>query len=54
MDEAVLRDEVDDTVLLRDLHRHGEVVDGLGGEVHVDGLLRKGRVAGLVVDLDDM
>jgi hypothetical protein len=43
---AVLGDQVDDVVLGRDLHRHREVVLGLGGEEHVDRLLGEGLVAG--------
>ena len=39
MDDTVLGDEVDDAVLLRDLHGDREVVRGLGGEEDVDGLL---------------
>ena len=52
VDETVLGREVDDTVLLGDLHGDGEVIGCLGREVHVDGLLRERRVGSLVVDLD--
>lgn len=54
VNEAELGDEVDDTVLLRDLHSDGEVVGRLWGEEDVDGLLRERRVGGLVADLDNM
>lgn len=54
VDEAVLGDEVDDAVALRDLHRDGEVVGGLGREEDVDGLLGVDGVRRLVVDLDDV
>ena len=54
MDEAVLRDEVDDAVLLQDLHSDWEVVGRLGREEHVDGFLREGRVRSLMVNFDDM
>ncbi len=54
MDEAKLGDEVDDAVLLRNLHRDGEVVGRLGREENVDGLLREGGVGRLVADLNDM
>ena len=54
MNEAVLRDEVDDAMFLGDLHGHGEVVCRLWREVHVNGLLRKGRIRRGVINLDDM
>ena len=54
MDEAVFGGEVDDPVLLRDLHRNRKVACRLGREVHVDRLFRKWRVGSLVVDLDDV
>ena len=54
MDEAVLCREVDDAMLLGDLHGDGEVVRRLWREVDVDGLLRERRVGRLMVDLDDV
>ena len=54
MDEAVLGDEVDEAVSLRDLHGDREVVDGLVGEVDLDGLLGVDGQGRLVVDLDDV
>ena len=54
MDKTVLGDEVDDTVLLRDLHGDGEVVGCLCGEEDVDGLLGEHRVRRVVVDFDDV
>lgn len=54
VDETVFRDEVDDTVALRDLHRDGEIVRGLGREEDVDRFLRVHRVGGSVIDLDDV
>ena len=54
MYEAILGDKVDDTVLLRNLHRDGEVVRGLGREEHVDALLLEEWVALRTINPDDM
>lgn len=54
MNETVLGDEVDDAVLLRDLHRDREIVGSLRREENVDGLLRERRVWQGMIDLDDM
>ena len=54
MNEAVLRDEVDDTMFLGDLHGHWEVVGCLSGEEHVDSLLRKHGVGRVVINLDNV
>lgn len=54
MDEAILCDEVDDTIFLGDLHGDREVVDGLGREEDIHGLLGEDWVCLGVVDLDDV
>ena len=54
VDEPVLGDEVDDAVLLRDLHGDREIVRGLGREEDVDGLLGEHWVRGVVVKFDDV
>ena len=54
MDEAVLRNEIDNAMFLRYLHGNREVVGGLGREVDIDSLLDKGWVGGRVVDLHNM
>ena len=54
VDEAVFGDEVDDAVLLRNLHSNWEIVNCLGWEVDVYCLLGKYWVRGLVVDLDNV
>jgi hypothetical protein len=54
VNKAELCDEVDDAMLLGDLHGHWEVGSGFGGEVDVDRLLRERWVGGLVVDLDNV
>ena len=54
VDEAKFGDEVDDAVLLGDLHRHGKVVGRFGREKDVDGLLLERGVGRLVADLDDV
>ncbi len=51
VNEAVLCDEVDNTVTLADLHGNGEVVGGLGWEEDIDGLFGESGLAILVVDL---
>lgn len=42
---AVLGDEIDDVVLVRNLHGHRKVVVGLWGEEHVNRLLGEGLIA---------
>ena len=54
MDEALLRDEVDDAVLLGNLHGHREIVRRLWREIDIDRLLSERRVGRLVVNLNDM
>jgi hypothetical protein len=54
MDEAVFRDKINDSVFLRDLHGHGEVIGSLWWEVNVDILLGEWRVRRLMVNFDDM
>ena len=54
MDEAVLGDKVDDTVLFRHLHGDGEVIRCLRREVDINVLLRKRRIRRLVIDLDNV
>lgn len=54
VDETVLRDEVDDSVSLRNLHSHGEVVDGFGGEEDVSCLFLEDWVRSIVIDLHDV
>jgi hypothetical protein len=54
VDETVLGDEVDDAVLLRDLHRDGEIVGSLGREEDIDSFLGEGRVWEGVVDFNDV
>ena len=54
MDEAVLGDEVDDAVLLRDLHSYWEIVCCLWREEHVNSLLLEYRISCLVVDFNNM
>jgi hypothetical protein len=54
VNEPIFRDEVNDTVLLGNLHGDREVVGGLGREVDVDSFLDKGRVWRRMIDLNDM
>lgn len=54
MNETVLGNHVNDAVFFRDLHRHGEIVDGFGWEEDVGGLFLERRVGGLVIDFNDM
>ena len=54
MDEAVLGHQVDDAVLLGDLHCNREIVGRLRREVDVDSLLGERRVRCLVVNLDNV
>ena len=54
MDEAVLRHEIDDAVLLRYLHCDREVIRGFRREIDVNGLLRERRVGGCVVDFHNV
>lgn len=54
VNKAVLGDEVDNIILLADLHRYREVVAGFGREKDVYGLLSKGRITLLEINLDDV
>ena len=54
VDEAVFCDEVDDSVLFRDLHRNWEIVRRLWREVDVDLLFGEHGILGLVIDLYDV
>jgi hypothetical protein len=54
MNEAEFCNEVDDTVLWRDLHSHGKVVGGFGREEHVDGLFLERSVGCLMANLDNV
>ena len=54
MDEAILGDEVDDLVPIRDLHSDWEVVRSFGREVNVHSFLHKLRVGLLVIHLNDV
>ena len=54
MNEAVFRDEVDNSVLFRDLHRDREIVRRLWREVNVNLLFCEHGVWGLMVDLYDV
>ena len=54
MDKAIFRDKVDDSMFLRDLHGHGEVIGSLWWEVNINVLLGEWRVRRLMVNLDDM
>ena len=54
VDEAILCNEVDDAVLLRDLHGDREVVSCLGREVNVDVLLSVWSIGRLVINFDDV
>jgi len=54
MDKAIFRDKVDDSMFLRDLHGHGEVIGSFWWEVNVNVLLGEWRVRRLMVNLDDM
>lgn len=54
VDETVLGREIDDAVLLGDLHGDREVVGCLGRKVDIDSLLRERRVGRLVINLDDV
>ena len=51
VNESVFRDQVNDSVLFRDLHRDGEIVGRLWREVDVDLLFSEGGIRGLMVDL---
>ena len=54
MDEAVLGHQVDNLVLLRDLHRDREVVGGFLREIDVDGSLGEDGITLLVVDFNNV
>jgi len=54
MNEAILGDDVNDLVTIRDLHCDWEVVGGLGWEIDVDVLLGELRVSLLVIHLDNV
>lgn len=54
MDEAVLCNQVNDTVLLRDLHGNWEIVCSFGGEEDLCSFLRERRIGRGVIYLDDM
>ena len=54
VNKAVFRDQIDDSVLFRDLHRDGEIVGRLWREVDVDLLFDEGGIWGLMVDLYNM
>jgi hypothetical protein len=54
MNEAIFGDKENDTMLLRYLHGHREVVGSFWGEVDVDCFLGERRVGGVVVNLYDM
>jgi hypothetical protein len=51
VNEAKLCDEVDDSVLLRHLHRNWEIVRRLWRKINIDCLFGEGRIGLLVVDL---
>lgn len=54
MDETILRNQVDDTVSLRNLHSDWEIVDSFGRKVYINSLLGENWVGCLVVNLDNM
>ena len=54
MDKAIFRDKVDDSMFLRDLHGHREVICSLWWEININVLLGEWRVRRLMVNLDDM
>lgn len=54
MDETVLRDQINDTVLLGDLHGNREIVRRLWGEVNIDGLLGERWVWGGVINFHNV
>ena len=54
VDEAEFRDEINDTMLLRHLHRNGKIVCGFRREKDVNCFLLEGRIGSLMTDLNDM
>ena len=54
VNKAELGDEVDDPMLLGDLHGYREVVGRFRREENVDSLLLEGGIGGLVANLNDM
>lgn len=54
MYEAVFGNEVNDTMLGRDLHRDWEVVGRFRWEVNVDRLFSKYGISRIVIDLNDV
>jgi hypothetical protein len=54
MDETVFRHEIDDTMLLGNLHGNWEVVCGFRWEVYIDGLLDEWRIRSGMINFDDM
>lgn len=54
MDEAKLCHEVDDSMLFRNLHGHGEIAGCFWREINIDILLGEWWVRSLVVDFNDM
>lgn len=54
VDEPKFGDQVDDAVLLRNLHCDGEIVGGFRREEDIDCFLLEGRIGWLVADLNDV
>jgi hypothetical protein len=54
VDEAVLGNEVNDSVLFGHLHGDREIICGFGREVNVNCLLDECGIWGLVINFDDV
>ena len=54
VNKAVFGDEEDDAVPSRNLHCNGEVIGGFGREENINGLLLKGRIGWIMINLDNM